>query len=240
MRGKESSMTYNQFEALINEANSPEKLGKVFGNMTKVQEMYLREYCENHDIRGWKGGKLENLEAKVCKHLFDKDGNVTNTIDIEEEPTMEKEVIEETKTIDTKEEDTTMTETTEKTAEKKARKTTRKTVESMIAEVKAAIPNADLVFEENSKGTAIHVKLGKTRIFGYSGPILVVAENLTTGVDFDKKNYGCRVLPTAENMRKVYENLVAASEKKAEKKAAAEKAKAEKKAAKEAEKKTEK
>lgn len=65
-------MTYDRFVAMVTEAETPEKLGEVFANMTKADEMYLRKFCEKNNIRGWKGGKVESLEEKICKTLFDK------------------------------------------------------------------------------------------------------------------------------------------------------------------------
>lgn len=90
--------------------------------------------------------------------------------------------------------------------------------------------------EPNSKGTAVHVLLNKTRVFGLSAVIVVnrkefLGDLAKTAV---KKNYGYVLPATAEVMTALYENAVADHSAKAAAKAKAEadkKAKAEEKAA---------
>lgn len=119
------------------------------------------------------------------------------------------------------------TQTTEK-AEKKSRKS-KMSSEAIIA----SIPKNDrLTFEVNAKG-AVHVKCGKYRIFGHSGPIIVVTREdfLPNSIPKDARNYGFRVDPTEANMKTIINHALSVIDKKAEEKAKAEaerKAKAEK------------
>ena len=106
-------------------------------------------------------------------------------------------------------------------AEKPAtRKRTARTSDDLEAEVKAICTAENLIIEHNSKGNAIHVKLGKRRVFGYSAKVLVVnRKEYLDGIEFEEKKYGCRVEATADNMKKLLANAEAAAEKPAEEKA---------------------
>lgn len=156
-------------------------------------------------------------------------------------------------TEETKKEEIAETVTTEETkkeekpvVEKKAPKRVKKSAENMSAEVKALpVFTADMSIRVNAKGN-IFIYVGKVRVFEYCGPTLVTPENtaIAAAVTFEKKDYGCRVAPSAENMtalitavKKVISEKQEEAEKKEAEKAAKKAAKEAKKAAKKEEKK---
>ena len=108
-------------------------------------------------------------------------------------------------------------------------KTERKNAKKDIAQLTEMIPeeirsNKSVEILENSKGTALHVKLGKERLFGLSAVIVVNRTDFLDGIESDKRNYGYRVAPTSENMMLIYKNALRVAD--AKQKAAEEKQKA--------------
>lgn len=104
-------------------------------------------------------------------------------------------------------------------AEEAARKAARKAAEEAKKKEKpagdkfdrilASIPLlGDMVCRPNSKRTAVHVLYKGKRVFGHSGPILVVTrEELLEGITgAEKKNYGWRVPVSEENMKTLQRN----------------------------------
>ena len=88
---------------------------------------------------------------------------------------------------------------------RRGRKSTKKTFEELVADIPAP---ADVRFIRGSKG-AVHVKMGtdSRRLFGYSGPIIVVTdERLVDGLEYEEKSYGYRLAPTTENMMAIFAN----------------------------------
>ena len=101
-------------------------------------------------------------------------------------------------------------ETVEEVAEVKTKKSgkgrnrTKKSFEELVADI-PSLGNIQLV--PNSKRTAVHVKRGNKRIFGYSGPVVVVnRKEYLTGLEYEAKNYGYVVAPTRENMLAILRN----------------------------------
>ena len=119
---------------------------------------------------------------------------------------------------------TTMLEEKQKAEKQTTRKRTARTSDELEAEVKAICTTEmldKLVFEHNSKGNALHVKMGKQRVFGYSAKVLVVnRKEYLVGLDFEEKKYGCRVDATEENILTLLVNAEAVALKKAEEKKA--------------------
>lgn len=93
--------------------------------------------------------------------------------------------------------------------EKAAKKAAKEAGESKFDRILKSIPQEEgFVYNSNSKRTAVHVMYKGKRVFGHSGPILVVTrEELLEGITgAEKKNYGWRVEVTEENMRTLMKN----------------------------------
>ena len=93
--------------------------------------------------------------------------------------------------------------------EKAAKKAAKEAGESKFDRILKSIPQEEgFVYNSNSKKTAVHVMYKGKRVFGHSGPILVVTrEELLEGITgAEKKNYGWRVEVTEENMRTLMKN----------------------------------
>lgn len=96
---------------------------------------------------------------------------------------------------------------TEKKPEKKQKtRQPKRTFENLVADI-PSIGNIKLV--PNSKRTAVHVKRGNQRIFGYSGAVVVVNlshEDYLKGLEYETRNYGFVVAPTRANMLAILKN----------------------------------
>ena len=91
----------------------------------------------------------------------------------------------------------------EKPAKKRGRTRTKKTFEELVADIPMV---ADVRLLKGRKGM-VYAKRGNKRLFEYCGPVIVVTDpKLAEGLDYEVRNYGLRVAPTEENMRKIFEN----------------------------------
>lgn len=97
-----------------------------------------------------------------------------------------------------------------KAKEAKAKKVRRKakTFEELVADIPSL---GNVTFTPNSKRTAVHVKRGSKRLFGYTGTVVVVNRpEYLEGIEYETRNYGMVVAPTKENMLAILKNAATA------------------------------
>lgn len=168
-----------------------------------------------------------NAAEKILKKEIELMEQVADVIEVIEEPVVE--TVEEVQTVNVEEPVEEVTETVEevpeaeteqateevptvdaetevevkKPAKKRGRTRTKKTFEELVADIPLV---ADVRLLRGRKGM-VYAKRGNKRLFEYCGPVIVVTDvKLAEGLDYEVRNYGLRVAPTAENMRKIFEN----------------------------------
>lgn len=157
---------------------------------------------------------IEVIEEPVVETVEE-----VQTVEVEEEEVATEETVEEvTETVEEAPEAETEQTTEEvpaveaepeqevevkKPAKKRGRTRTKKTFEELVADIPMV---ADVRLLKGRKGM-VYAKRGNKRLFEYCGPVIVVTDpKLAEGLDYEVRNYGLRVAPTEENMRKIFEN----------------------------------
>ena len=187
--------------------------------MTRTEKLYSMKGSELIKYAAGIGVKLPTNKAGTALKIA-KDEAITRIIDAENRAAGAPAPAEETERRIGLLDEVTITVTDNETGEqevvapaeepdvkkeRKGRKSTKKTFEELVADIPAP---ADVRFIRGSKG-AVHVKMGteSRRLFGYSGPIIVVTdERLVDGLEYEEKSYGYRLAPTAENMKAIFTN----------------------------------